>query len=345
VGEEHRAVRERVGIIDLTSFGKIEVSGPGALALLQRAAANDVDRPVGSAIYTQFLDTNGGVVADVTATRLADDRFRVLTGAGYLAADLGWLVARAADEPSIDGVEVRDATDQWTIIGLWGPRARDVLGAVTSDAVDDAALPVRQARTIRVGAASVLATRLSYAGELGWELTVEPGQAIAVWDALVDAGQAHGIEPFGYRALESLRLEKGYCYLGAELTPRETPFEAGMDRFVRLEVGDFIGRQALLARRAAEPGGPARRLRTVVIGDSAWLPVYGGEAVRVDGEVVGRLRSAAFGYTVGRTVGTTYLPAGIPEGAGIEVDVFADRVAGVVAADVLVDPSGARMRA
>jgi 4-methylaminobutanoate oxidase (formaldehyde-forming) len=346
VGEEHRAVRERVGLIDLTSFGKIEVSGLGALALLQRAAANDVDRPVGSAIYTQCLDTNGGVVADVTATRLADDRFRVLTGAGYLAADLGWLVARAADEPSIDGVEVRDATDQWTIIGLWGPRARDVLGAVTSDAVDDAALPVRQARTIRVGAASVLATRLSYAGELGWELTVEPGQAVAVWDALVDAGQAHGIEPFGYRALESLRLEKGYRYFGAELTPRETPFEAGMGRFVRLDKPDgFVGREALLARRGAEPGGPARRLRTVVIGASDWLPIYGGEAVRVDGEVVGRLRSAAFGYTVGRTVGTTYLPAAIPEGAGIEVDVFADRVAGAVVVDVLVDPSGAGMRA
>jgi len=344
VGEEHRAVRERVGLIDLTSFGKIEVSGPGALALLQRAAANDMDRPVGSAIYTQFLDVNGGVVADVTATRLADDRFRVLTGAGYLAADLGWLVARAADDPPIDAVEVRDATDDWTIVGLWGPRARDVLGTVTSDAVDDAALPVRKARAIQVGAATVLATRLSYAGELGWELTIAPGQAVAVWDALVAAGQPHALEPIGYRALESLRLEKGYRYFGAELTPRETPFEAGMDRFVRLDAGDFVGREALLTRRAAEPGGPARRLRTVVIGGSDWLPIYGGEAVRVDGEVVGRLRSAAFGYTVGRTIGTTYLPAGIPEGEAIEVDVFADRVAGVVAADVLVDPNGARMR-
>jgi len=344
VGEEHRAVRERVGLIDLTSFGKIEVSGPGALALLQRAAANDMDRPVGSAIYTQFLDVNGVVVADVTATRLSDDRFRVLTGAGYLAADLGWLVARAADDPPIDAVEVRDATDDWTIVGLWGPRARDVLGTVTSDAVDDAALPVRKARAIRVGAATVLATRLSYAGELGWELTIAPGQAVAVWDALVAAGQPHALEPIGYRALESLRLEKGYRYFGAELTPRETPFEAGMDRFVRLDAGDFVGREALLTRRAAEPGGPARRLRTVVIGGSDWLPIYGGEAVRVEGKVVGRLRSAAFGYTVGRTIGTTYLPAGIPEGGAIEVDVFADRVAGVVAPDVLVDPNGARMR-
>ena len=344
VGEEHRAVRERVGLIDLTSFGKVEVSGRGALALLQRAAANDVDRPVGSAIYTQFCDPTGGVVADVTATRLADDRFRVLTGAGYLAADLGWLVARAADDPAIDDVEVRDATDDWTIVGLWGPRARDVLARVTADPVDDAALPMRQARSIQVGEAAVLATRLSYAGELGWELTIEPSKAVGLWDALMAAGRPHGIEPIGYRALESLRLEKGYRYFGAELTPRETPFEAGMDRFVRLGKGEFVGRDALLARRDAEPGGPPRRLRTVVIGGRGWLPVYGGEAVRIDGGVAGRLRSAAFGYTVGRTVGTAYLPSGVAEGTLIEIDVFGDRVPGAVAADVLVDPSGARMR-
>jgi glycine cleavage system aminomethyltransferase T/glycine/D-amino acid oxidase-like deaminating enzyme len=353
VGEEHRAVRERVGIIDLTSFGKIDVSGSGALALLQRAAANECDRPVGSTIYTQFLDASGGIVADVTATRLAEDHFRVVTGAGYLAADLGWLVARAADDPPIDDVAVRDATEDWTVIGLWGPRSRDVLRTVCPDAVDDAALPIRQARTIRVrtgdhageGAAEALATRLSYAGELGWELTVRPDDAGGVWDALLAAGEAHGIEPIGYRALESLRLEKGYRYFGAELTPRESPFEAGMDRFVRLDKpGGFVGRDALLVRRAAEPDGPVRRLRTVVIGGDAWLPIYGGEAVRVDGEVVGRLRSVAFGYTIGRTIGTTYLPASVPAGTAVEIDVFADRVAGEVAPDVLVDPSGARMR-
>jgi glycine cleavage system aminomethyltransferase T/glycine/D-amino acid oxidase-like deaminating enzyme len=350
VGEQHRAVREQVGIIDLTSFGKIDVSGPGAVSLLQRTAANDVDRPTGSAIYTQFLDPMGGVVADVTATRLAADHYRVLTGAGYLAADLGWLVARSGDEPAIDHVEIRDATEDWTIIGLWGPRARDLLGAVTRDAVDDAALPIRRARTIRIGEGArpveVLATRLSYAGELGWELTVRPTAAGAVWDELVTAGAPHGIEPVGYRALESLRLEKGYRYFGAELTPRESPFEAGMDRFVRLDKsGGFVGRDALLAGHGGGGPAPGRRLRTLTIGGNGWLPIYGGEAVRIDGEVAGRLRSAAFGYTVGRTIGTTYLPAAVREGAAIEIDVFADRVAGEVAPDVLVDPSGSRMRA
>jgi glycine cleavage system aminomethyltransferase T/glycine/D-amino acid oxidase-like deaminating enzyme len=344
VGEEHRAVRERLGIIDLTSFGKIEVAGTGALALLQRVAANDVDRPVGSTVYTQFLDERGGIVADVTVTRDDVDRFRVVTGSGYLAADLGWIVARARDEPAIEDATIADRTDAWSVIGLWGPRARDVLGQITPDSVDDASLPLRHARSIQVDGFTVTATRLSYAGELGWELMVEPANAGELWDALVAAGDRHGIEPIGYRALESLRLEKGYRYFGAELTPRETPFEAGLGPFVRLSKGDFVGRAALMARRAAEPDGPARRLRTVLIGGSDWSPIYGGEAVRLNGEVVGRLRSAAFGYTVGRTVGTVYLPATVEEGASLEVDVFADRIAGEVAADVLVDPTGSRMR-
>lgn len=344
VGEEHRAVRERVGLIDLTSFGKVEVTGPGALALLRRVCANDVDRPVGSTVYGQFLDFTGGIIADVTTTRLALDRFRVLTGAGYLAADLGWLIARAGDRPPIDDVELRDATDDWAVLGLWGPRSRDVLGEVTRDAVADAALPPRQARTVHIGDAVVLATRLSYAGELGWELTVEPAGAAAVWDALRAAGGPHGLEPVGYRALEGLRLEKGYRYFGAELTPRETPDEAGLGGFVRLDRGDFVGREAVIARRAAAPAGPAFRLRTLLLGDASWKPIYGGEAVRIDGEVMSRLRSAAFGHTIGRTLGTAYLPAGVGEGTPIEVDVFEDRVAGEVGPDVPYDPSGERLR-
>jgi 4-methylaminobutanoate oxidase (formaldehyde-forming) len=345
VGDEHRAVREWVGIIDLTSFGKIEVAGPAALDLLQRVAANDIDRPVGSAVYTQFLDERGGMLADVTVTRLAADIFRVLTGAGYLAADLGWIRANA--EPG-GAVAIRDVTDDLAVIGLWGPRARDVLSRATTDDVSNAAIPLRVAREIRVGAsaAAVLATRISYAGELGWELAVAPESAVATWDALVGAGRDIGtyLEPVGYRALESLRLEKGYRYYGAELTTRESPFEAGMAPFVRLGKGEFIGRDALVRERDANPDGPARRLRTLVIGGGDWLPIYGGEAVRVEGEVAGRLRSAAFGFTVGRTVGTTYLPAAIPEGTAVAIDVFGGQEAGVVAADVLHDPTGARMR-
>ncbi|HTC86627.1 MAG TPA: aminomethyltransferase family protein, partial [Candidatus Acidoferrum sp.] len=336
---ECRAVRERVGLIDLSSFGKIAVEGPGALPVLQRVAANDVDRPIGSLIYTPVLNQSGGMLADVTVTRLAADRFRVVTGAGYIAGDLGWLRLNVADDDL--PVTVRDVSDEWAVLGLWGPRARDVLGAVTASAVDDASLPLRQAREIRVGSAPVLAARISYAGELGWELYVGRAWAVQVWDALMAAGGEHGIEPFGYRALEALRLEKGYRYYGTDLTALETPDEAGLGAFVRPAKGPFVGRDALLVRRAAPP---RHRLRTVVIGDSDFLQLYGGEAVRLDGEIAGRLRSVAYAPTVGRTVGTVYLPPDIAEGTAIEVDLFSDRVSGTVAPDVLVDPAGTRMR-
>ena len=279
------------------------------------------------------------MLADVTVSRLAADRFRVVTGAGYIASDLGWLRINIADDDPT--VTLRDASDEWAVIGLWGPRARDVLGAVAAGAVDDAALPLRQAREVRIGSAPVLAARISYAGELGWELYVAREWAVQVWDALMAAGAEHGIEPFGYRALDALRLEKGYRYYGTDLTALETPDEAGLGAFVRPSKSPFIGRDGLLARRAAPP---RHRLRTVVIGGDHYLPLYGGEAVWLNGEIAGRLRSVAYAPTVGRTVGTIYLRPDVAEGSAIEVDVFDDRAAGLVAADVIIDPTGARMR-
>ena len=335
---ECRAVRERVGLIDLSSFGKIEVQGPGALGLLQRVAANDVDRPIGSIVYSTFLGPDGGMLADVTVTRLGADRFRVLTGAGAVAGDLGWLRSNVGED---EEVRLADVSDDIACFGLWGPRARDVLSAVTEHAVDDAALPLRQARWIDIGPAPVLASRISYAGELGWELSTTRRWAVQAWDRIVAAGAAHGVEPFGYRSLESLRLEKGYRYYGTDLTAAETPDEAGLGAFVRPAKGEFIGRAALLERRGAVS---RHRLRTVLIGDSGYVPAYGGEAVRLGGEVVGRIRSVAFGPTIGRTVGTVYLPVDVAEGSEIEVEVLDGRTEGTVAPDVLVDPDGLQMR-
>ena len=340
--EEVRAVRQRAGIIDLSSFGKIDVSGPGALALLQRVSANDVDRAAGSIVYSQFCDERGGIVADVTVTRLAVDLFRVATGAAYLASDLAWLSTHQRDA---DGtVSIRDVSGDLAMIGLWGPKARAILAAVTPDDVVDSTLPLRQARVIRVASAPVLAARISYAGELGWELTIDPSWAIAVWDQLIDAGVAFGLEPIGYRALESLRMEKGYRYFGTDLTMLDTPYRAGLGAFVRLEKGSFVGRDALRAAHDAEPDGPATRLRTIAIGGAGYLPVYGGEAVRHEGEVIGRLRSAAYGPTVSRTIGSLYCSADLNEGTELQVDVFDQHIPAVVAADVLVDPRGERMR-
>ena len=342
VAEEFRAVRERAGLIDLSSFGKIEVAGPGVTALLQRVCANDVGQGVGSVTYTQFLDPRGGMLADVTVTHLAEERYRVVTGAGYVAGDLGWLQAniRAADPP----VTLRDESETWSCLGLWGPQAREVLAGASADDVGDAALPLRQARRLDIGGAPAMAARISYAGELGWELYVAPEWATIVWDRLIAAGRGADLVPFGYRALDALRMEKGYRYYGLDLTASDTPDEAGLGAFVRPAKGDFIGREAILAARAAAPDGPSRRLRTLLIGDAAYQPVFGGEAVRSGGGVVGRLRSVAYGYGVQRTVGYAYLPSAMPEGAELEVDVLGRRVPAVIAADVLHDPSGARMR-
>jgi len=343
---EGRAVRERAGLIDLSSFGKIAIEGRGALGLLQRVAANDVDRPVGSLIYSQFLDERAGIVADVTITRLAEDRFRVVTGAGFVASDLAWI--RAHLETGDGPVALRDASDELAVIGLWGPRARTILDVVADDDVSDAASPLRRAIEIRIGGAPVMAARISYAGELGWELYVAPAWAVGVWDRLRAAGAEHHLEPFGYRALDALRLEKGYRYFSTDMTMLETPDEAGLGSFVRIDKGPFVGRDALLARRAdtTSADGPriARRLATITIGGPEYQPIYGGEAVRLDGEVVGRLRSTAYGPTVSTTLGTVYLPTDVPTGTALEVDVFGRRVAAAVAADVLVDPAGARMR-
>jgi 4-methylaminobutanoate oxidase (formaldehyde-forming) len=335
VSAEARAVRQRAGLVDLSSFGKIAVEGPGALALLQRVSANDIDRPVGSVVYTQWCDERGGMVADVTVTRLADGAFRVVTGAGYLASEIAWLRTHADGD-----VSVRDVSGDLATIGLWGPQARDVVVAAgaPADEVANDAIPMRRARSVRIGPAPVHAARISYAGELGWELTTPVDWAVTVWDRL----RAAGAEPTGYRALEALRMEKGYRYYGTDLTMLDTPFEAGLGTFVRLEKGPFIGRDALAAARAS---GSDRRLRTLVVGGVDYEPVYGGEAVRLEDAVVGRLRSVAYGPTVERTIGYAYLPMKAQEGTELEIDVFDRRVGAVIGPDVLVDARGERMRA
>jgi glycine cleavage system aminomethyltransferase T/glycine/D-amino acid oxidase-like deaminating enzyme len=321
LAKEHRAFREHVGVIDMTSFGKIEVSGPGALPLLERSAGNLIDRPVGSVVYTQLLEKSGGIAADVTITRLAENEFRVVTGAGYVNSDLGWLrlQVRDADPP----VALRESTEELSVLGMWGPRARDVMREVTDDDVSEDGFPFMQARQIRIGGARALAQRVTYVGELGWELYVEPSWAGQVWDRLMRAGHAFGIQPGGYRALDSLRMEKGYRYYGTDLTMLDNPIEAGLSFCVRFDKPSFNGRDALIAAREA---GVTRRLRTLLVGGEEYIPIYGGEAVYRNGAVVGRLRSCAYGFTVRRNLAYSYLPAELGPGAPVEVEVFGERM-------------------
>jgi glycine cleavage system aminomethyltransferase T/glycine/D-amino acid oxidase-like deaminating enzyme len=314
VAVEHAAIREQLGIIDMTSFGKLELSD---LAVLEQVCDARIDRPVGSVVYTQLLDERGGIVGDVTVTRLAEDRFRVVTGAGYVDGDRGFLEQH--------GATVDDVTDDYAVIGIWGPQAREALMGVTDVDVSNEAFPFRTAKQI----GSILAQRITYVGELGYELYVPRDEAVAVWDGLFEAASP---EPVGYAALDSLRIEKGYRYFGADMTSLDSPFEAG----VGFCVAD--GKWEQLDRT------PAQRLRTLVVGGEEYLNVYGGEAVHRNGEVVGRVRSAAYGFTVRRNVALAKLPASLNVGDGVEVDVLGELVPAVVAADTLYDPKNERVR-
>jgi 4-methylaminobutanoate oxidase (formaldehyde-forming) len=337
VGEEHRAVREGAGLFDLSSFGKIEVVGPDALRLLERAAANNIDGPVGSVVYSQLLARGAGIVGDVTIVRLGDERFRVITGASAIDGDLGWLRSISLRDELAD-VSLRDASEELAVIALWGPAAPAILAACSSSSPETEDLPRMSGRALRVGSAPAWAQRVSYAGEAGWELFVEPQWAVEAWDRLATAGEGSGVDVCGYRCLDGLRIEKGFRSFGSDLTANDTPLEAGLERFVAFDRDGFIGREALLAQRAH---GIDRRLRTLLIGTGdAYVPIYGGEAVFRDAEVVGRLRSCAYGFTVGRNVGLASLPLELEDGAELEVEVFGEAVPAQVAPDVLVGADG-----
>jgi glycine cleavage system aminomethyltransferase T/glycine/D-amino acid oxidase-like deaminating enzyme len=331
LAEEHTAFRERAGIIDMSSFGKIEVRGPGALGLLERVAGNLIDKPTGSVIYTQLLEKDGGMAADVTVTRLGEQHFRVVTGAGYVNTDMGWLQLQLqeGDPP----VELRESSEDFSVMGIWGPCAREIIERVTDDDMSEQGFPFMQAREIHINGAVALAQRVTYVGEVGWELYLEPAWAGQVWDRLMLAGHASGIKAGGYRALDSLRMEKGYRHYGTDLTLLNNPLEAGLGFCVHFDKPGFNGRDALLAARER---GITRRLRTLEVGGEDYQPIYGGEAVYRDGEVVSRLRSCGYGFTARRNLAYAYLSTDVARGTELEVEVFGRRIGAVVTTDAVV---------
>ena len=340
IGAEALATRRAAGLFDETSFAKLEVSGPGATAFLGRMCANDVDGPVGSIVYTQLLDRRGGIVADLTATRLTDDGYLLVTGTAFGNHDAAWLRRHLPEDGS---VMLRDATSSHVCFGLWGPRARDILASVTRDDVSNDGFPYLSARPIAVGSVPVLALRVTYVGELGWELYAHTEYGRALWTTLWGAGRPHGLVAGGYRAIDALRLEKGYRVWSSDITPDETPFEAGLGFAVKLDKGaGFVGREALIAAKAA---GPRKRLRCLVLDDPRSV-CLGNEPVRVDGAIVGRVTSGGYGFAVERSIAYAYLP---PDQAAIgvrgEVEVFGEWVGFEVAREPLWDPEGARIRA
>ena len=339
IGTEALATRQAAALFDESSFAKIEISGAGALAFLQRLCANDLDRPVGSITYTQMLNTRGGIECDFTVTRLAEELFLIVTGTAFGNHDLGWIRAHL---PADGSVRVRDITSSRACLGIWGPRARDILAPLTRDDLSNEAFPYLTAREITLAHVPVLALRVTYVGELGWELYPPSEYGRGLWQTLWEAGRAQGMLAGGYRAIDALRLEKGYRVWSSDITPEETPYEAGLGFAVRLDKGtDFIGREALLARKAA---GPRRRLACLVLDDPRSVTL-GNEPVRIGGAIVGRVTSGGYGHAVGKSIAYAYLPPerAVPGTRG-EIDVFGAWVGAEVVREPLWDPAGERIR-
>jgi len=339
VGQEHRAVRERVALMDQTSFAKFEISGPDSLPLLQWLSVCDMDKPVGTVIYTQFCNERGGIECDLTVTRLAADRWYLVTGAAFGAHDMGWVREQAAHLDVV--VTITDVTSARAVVNLCGPLAREVLQSVCEEDVSNASFKRSRARELTIGSAPVLALRVGYVGELGWELHVPTEYAAHVYETLRAAGEPHGIADVGYRAIDTLRMEKGYLYWSTDITPDTSPWEAGLAWRVDLERGgDFCGRSALVAQQAA---GVTRRLCTFTIEEMAY-PV-GGEAILADGEVVGFTTGANFGHTVGKPICYGYLPVELAEGrTDFEIEVYGEAHPAVRHDAPLYDRSDARLR-
>lgn len=339
--EEHTATRERVTLFDLTSFGKIEVSGKGALPLLQRLTDSNIDKPIGSAIYTQFLNTRGGIESDLTVTRLGEGYFWVITGSGFIGNDLARIQMYAGEKDS--DVSIGDITREYACLALWGPKARLVLEKVTGDDISNETHPYLTTRPIDINGARVYAQRVSYAGELGWELYIPNNRAVMVWDLLMNAGKEFDIEVGGYKVLDSLRLEKGYRYYTADITQLDTPYEAGLGFCVQLEKGDFIGREALLKKKQE---GITRKLCTLVLVDAdEFTQIYGGEAIYHEGKVLTRVRSGGYGFTVKKNILYAYLPVDLAkQGNRFTIDLIEGRRAAEVTSPVLFDAKGERLR-
>lgn len=343
VGAEHAHVREKVGVFDQSSFAKYEVSGPKAAEALEWICAGRVAREVGRLTYTQLLNTRGGIEADLTVARLAEDRFYIVTGTGFRTHDLAWISDHLPDA----GCVLEDVTEGWGVLSLMGPLAREVLAKVTGADVSNAAFPFGHLREIAIAGATVRALRVTYVGELGWELHVPLAQTGAVYDALMAAGGAE-IRPVGYRALESLRLEKGYRAWSSDITPNDTPFEAGLGRAVKMKGNaPFLGRAAL----EAGLGKPlVKRFAGFTLADPDAVLV-GRETILRDGVPVGYLTSGGYGYTVGKSIGYGYVrhAEGVTEGwltAGrYDLVVAGEVLPATLALRPLVDPEGLRIKA
>ena len=344
VGREHRACREAAVLVDQTSFAKFTIRGPGALDALSWLCANNVDKPVGSLTYTQLLDDHGGIQCDLTVARVADNEFYIVTGTGFATHDFDWIRRNTLSNLN---VHLIDITELRSVLTLMGPNSRAILQAVTGDDHSNAAFPFATLQDLTIADRPVRALRITYMGELGWELHIPVEHAAAVYDTLVDVGRAHGLVNAGYRAIESCRLEKGYRAWGSDIGPDHTPLEAGLGWAIKLKSGvAFKGRDAIVAQRAS---GVKKMLAAFTVAPECVL--LGRETIYRDGVRVGWLTSGGFGYTIDRSIGYGYVrnADGVTAdwllAGNYELEVATERVPAEVSLQPLYDPTNARVKA
>jgi sarcosine dehydrogenase len=320
VGNEHRLAREGVVLIDQSSFSKFEIEGPGALQFLNYLAANTLDKPVGSVTYTQLCNRRGTIEADVTVSRLGTDRFMVISGTAFGRRDGLWIKGHL---PSDRTVAFRDITSALAAINVIGPNSRRLLEKVSADDLDNAHFRSGTCRAIEVGYAPVTALRMTFVGELGYELYIPVEFAAHVYETLLEAGREFGLSNAGYRVIDCLRLEKGYCVWGAELTPDYTPYDAGLGHCVALTKSDFLGKEALVGIHVQ---GPRQILCTFTLETEQPVMLRGGEPILFQDRVIGVTTSGGYGYTVAKTIAYGYLaPGDAGPTTGYQIEVLGDR--------------------
>ena len=298
---EHMVTREKVGIFDLTPFAKLEIEGNGSLEFLQNLTSNEMDKPIGSITYTAMLTPSGGIKCDLTITRKENNRFMVITGGAAKLHDLDWMESHL---PSGSSIKINDVSEEQFALGLWGPRSRDLLELVCGDDISNSGFPYMTAKPISISGVKVSAIRISYAGELGWEIYGPINKGLQVWDILWESGQKFGLIAVGYGAFESLRLEKGYRLWGNDIHTEYNPYEAGLGFAVKMNKGEFIGRDAL---QKLKNNGINRKLCCMRTVDSNSV-VMGKEPVMIDGRVVSYITSANYSYSNGHGIAYAYLP-------------------------------------
>jgi glycine cleavage system aminomethyltransferase T len=335
VGAEHQAARQRVALFDMTPLRRLEVSGPGALRFLEQVTTGRVDRANGSVVYALMLDDGAHVLSDLTIARLGACRFQVGTNS---PADEAWMLRHAPDDGT---VTLRDITGGTCCAGLWGPAAKTLLARLTPADLDDGSLRYFRCREINVGEVPVTAMRLSYVGEAGYELYTSADYGLRLWDLLYGAGEDLGILAAGRGAFEGMRIEKGYRSYGRDVTAEHHPDEVGLSFAVHFGEHDFIGRSALAQRTAASVDDV---LCCCTLDDDTAV-VMGKEPVFSGGNPVGYVTSAAYGYSVGRTIAYAFLAVALAgPGTALEIEYFGERLAAHVVTEPCFDPQGSRVR-